>query len=444
MFFRILLLVGLVGALSSSPSPSSFPSIMTLSGSHSLSGADAASTPRLSDFTASILTGTMSRFASPTGTANDTASTTSSKPKSLTSLIGGTRQITPTGNSTASATTTGALPFNTQPCNNYPEFCTRKYSNITEVCAHNSPFTRKNNVGANQDFGVTRQLNDGVRMLQGQTHLVNGTLYYCHTSCDLLNAGTVESYLREVGDWVRDHPFDVITILIGNGDYEQKDADGNPLVTSKNYVEPFEKAGLMPYIYQPPKTAMTLEDWPTLSELLIKGKRVIVFIDYNFDTDAVPWMLWEFYNMWETPYSPTDINFPCTVSRPEGLSRNKSESMLYMANHNLNVKIDIAGMNLLVPNTVDLNVTNGLNGTGSLGLMANQCTSDWGRPPNFLLVDYYNAGSFNGSVFEVAARANNVTYNCKCCGEASLASGLTTPSSVVMGLVTMLAVQLML
>lgn len=31
-----------------------------------------------------------------------------------------------------------------------------------------------------------------------------------------------------------------------------------------------------------------------------------------------------------------------------------------------------------------------------------------------MLVDFYDAGK--GSVFEVAAKANNVTYNRKCCG----------------------------
>jgi len=44
----------------------------------------------------------------------------------------------------------------------------------------------------------------------------------------------------------------------------------------------------------------------------------------------------------------------------------------------------------------------------------------YNRPPNFLLVDYYNVGS--GSVFEVAAKYNNVTYNRPCCGN-NLSSG---------------------
>jgi len=49
-----------------------------------------------------------------------------------------------------------------------------------------------------------------------------------------------------------------------------------------------------------------------------------------------------------------------------------------------------------------------------VGLAANNCDSMWGRPPNFLNVDFYNNGS--GTVFEVAAKWNNVTYTGKCCG----------------------------
>ena len=46
---------------------------------------------------------------------------------------------------------------------------------------------------------------------------------------------------------------------------------------------------------------------------------------------------------------------------------------MYLANHNSNTEISLAGTSILVPNTVLINQTNGLNGTGSLGLMANNC-----------------------------------------------------------------------
>lgn len=67
-------------------------------------------------------------------------------------------------NSTSSGTSSAAAPTNTQPCNGYTELCARKFSNVTEVCAHNSPFDVKNNAASNQDFGVATQLNDGIRM----------------------------------------------------------------------------------------------------------------------------------------------------------------------------------------------------------------------------------------------------------------------------------------
>ncbi|RYN22847.1 putative secreted protein [Alternaria arborescens] len=438
----VVWLAGLTVAQSSSASVT--PSVITLSGSQrSLTGDDAAPNPTVpSDFEGSTFaTITSPASSGPSGSifsANGTASLTSTQDP-VTNIGGGNRTLTPTGTGTAPA-----LPSNTQPCNNYLEFCSRKYSNITEVAAHNSPYTRQNNIARNQEYGVTQQLNDGIRMLQGSAHYVNGTLYYCHSSCDLLNAGTVEDYLREVTAWVEAHPFDVITILFGNSNWDETTDDGKPLVTSSNFADPIEKSGLIEYVYQPPKTAMELDDWPTLGELILHNNRVITFIDYNFDTNAVPYMLWEFYNMWETPFSPTDPDFPCTLGRPEGMAEEKMRDIMYMANHNLNAEISFAGLNLLVPNVAQINQTNGLEGEGSLGAMTNTCTTNWDRPPNFLLVDFYNQGPINGSVFEVAARANNVTYDRECCGTTSVANVLLRPSATYFGFVVAIAAALVL
>lgn len=98
--------------------------------------------------------------------SNQTAVTTTSD--SLTLLVGGggttvigNNSMNATATTTSTATNTPVV--NTRPCNNYPEFCARKYSNITMVAAHNSPFVRPNSVAANQALDVTTQLNDGIR-----------------------------------------------------------------------------------------------------------------------------------------------------------------------------------------------------------------------------------------------------------------------------------------
>lgn len=129
--------------------------------------------------------------------------------------------------------------------------------------------------------------------------------------------------------------------------------------------------------------------------------------------------MWSY--QWQTPFSPTDTSFPCTVQRPPGQDNATSQKRLYLANHNLNVEIGLSfgtSGDILVPDVVQLNSTNAnITVLGSAELAVQLCQEDWGRPPNFLLVDYYNRGNFNGSTLAVAAKANNVTYDVNsCCG----------------------------
>ncbi|KAI4117576.1 MAG: hypothetical protein LQ345_002230 [Seirophora villosa] len=363
------------------------------------------------------LSGETALWASTIAVANGSATSTiapsvtlSSSSTSFTLLQGSVRTTSPangtsTGISTSTQTSAAAEPINTQPCNNYPELCTRKYSNVTEVAAHNSPFVTPNNAAANQALGVIDQLNDGIRMLQGQTHMVNNTLFYCHTSCDLLNAGTAESYFTDITRWVRRHPYDVVTLLIGNAD----------LVNVNNYAALLQSSRLARYAYIPSEVPMGIDAWPTLSEMILTQKRVVIFMDYNANQTAVPYILDEFSYVWETPFSPTNRSFPCTQQRPPGLSTGDAQRRMYLVNHNLNTELTLAGTSILVVTVSLLNVTNNVTGPGSLGThAAKKVVERWSRPPNFLLVDYYNVGA--GSVFKVAAELNNVTYDRACCG----------------------------
>jgi hypothetical protein len=166
-------------------------------------------------------------------------------------------------------------------------------------------------------------------------------------------------------DWVSKHPYDVVTILLGNADF----------VGVSTYVGPIQDSGLGRYLYTPPQIPMDVDDWPLLSEMILTQKRAVIFMDYMANQSAVPYVLDEFSQMWETPFSTTNISFPCTADRPPGLNKKQSLQRMYIANHNLNAQVAFAGLNALVPNVATLNITNGLNGMGALGEMSESCTS---------------------------------------------------------------------
>jgi hypothetical protein len=202
-----------------------------------------------------------------------------------------------------------------------------------------------------------------LELVQGQTHFVNNTLYFCHTSCDLLNAGTVQSQFTTIAKWVEEHPYDVITILIGNGDF----------IGVGNFTQPIHDSGLGRWLYTPPVAPMGLILWPTLSQMILKQTRVVIFMDYNANQTQVPYILDEFSQIWETTFSPIDPNFPCTQQRPPGLTDQEAKMRLYMANHNLNVQANLLGNTILVPNFATINQTNAVSGNSSLGVMMNTC-----------------------------------------------------------------------
>lgn len=112
-----------------------------------------------------------SATASVTGAADLIGSTgSSSSSTSSVTLLVGSQPTDSLSNSVlppnATSSQTGPTPehSNTTPCNGHPAYCSRKFSNITQIAAHNSPFSRPGNAAANQDLDVLSQLQDGIRM----------------------------------------------------------------------------------------------------------------------------------------------------------------------------------------------------------------------------------------------------------------------------------------
>lgn len=98
-----------------------------------------------------------------------------------------------------------------------------------------------------------------------------------------------------------------------------------------------------------------------------------MFMDYKADESLVPYILDEFSYLFETPFSQTNEAFPCAIDRPPEQPKDDTEGKMFIANHNLNVELDIINKAILIPNTVAINQTNAVSGFGSLGAHAQTC-----------------------------------------------------------------------
>lgn len=291
------------------------------------------------------------------------------------------------------SSTVNAFSFARQAtsCNGHPELCDRSFGNVTFVGAHDSYAIGINNLAVNQDQNITQQLNDGIRMLQMQAHNQSGVIQLCHTSCALYNGGTLATYLGTVKTWMDANPNDVLSLLIVNSDN----------IPATEYDAVFKSVGLDTMAYAPPNASLPASDWPTLGSLISSGTRLVAFLTTTADFNTVPYLIDEFTNIWETAFDVTDPSFDCNVNRTNG----DPSTQMYLINHFLDELI--AGFP--APDVDQASVTNAASGSGSLGQQVDTCVGDYSRNPNFMLVDFYEYG--NGSVFQVAATANGVTYD---------------------------------
>ncbi|KAI0651982.1 PLC-like phosphodiesterase [Trametes meyenii] len=276
-------------------------------------------------------------------------------------------------------------------CNGHAELCDRSFGNVTFVGAHDSYAVGTSSLAVNQDYNITQQLNDGVRMLQSQAHNKNGVIQLCHTSCGLYDGGSLQDYLTTVKTWMDANPNEVVSLLIVNSDN----------LAPSEYDTVFKAAGLDTLAYAPSSASLTASSWPTLGSLIDSGKRLVAFLSTKADFTSVPYLIDEFTNVWETAYDVTDTTFNCDVNRTNG----DTSTQLYLINHFLDKLV--AGFP--APDPAHADTTNAVSGVGSLGQQVQTCAAQHGRNPNFMLVDFYEYG--NGSVFQVAADANGVTYN---------------------------------
>ncbi|KAL2870418.1 uncharacterized protein BJX67DRAFT_282859 [Aspergillus lucknowensis] len=308
------------------------------------------------------------------------------------------------------AAATSITPRNSTACNNSPDLCSKSYGEITHLGAHDSPFLRDESTGfslsGNQYYNTTVQLDAGVRLVSAQVHKSNSQWHLCHSTCDLMDAGRLRTWLTEIKTWLDSNANDVVTVLLVN-------SDG---ATASDLHNEFQAADIIDYAYTPITTSAPTS-WPALQELIDNGTRLMVFVaSLDSGSNAVaPYLMNEFTYIFENPYDVSSpSNYSCEADRPSSVRGNSasaiSSNMLPLQNHFL---YQTVLLDYQAPNESYVGTTNAPSGgEGNLGDAVSTCQTTWGRQPAFILVDFFDKGpaiktvdSLNG-VTNAVGRAN--------------------------------------
>jgi hypothetical protein len=253
-------------------------------------------------------------------------------------------------------------------CNGDPALCARRYDQVAYATTHNAMSNADEGwLGPNQQHGITRQLEDGIRGLMLDTHYDGGVAQLCHAYC-ALGKETLVSGLLKIRRFLDLHPQEVVSIIF------------EAYVTEADTAAAFAAAGLLDYVYAKPAG----EPWPPLATLIRNDTRLVVFTDERGD---LPWHHYVWDHASETPYSfETPAQLSCAPNR------GNTSYPLFILNHFLT---QVLGSPALAEQ---------INHDPLFIDRALACQTARNRLPNFVTVDFYDIGD----VFSVTAALNGL------------------------------------
>ncbi len=241
-------------------------------------------------------------------------------------------------------------------CNGSTAFCSRRYDQVSYATTHNAMTNADEGwTFPNQQHGISRQLDDGIRALMLDTHYFEDEPYLCHAYCELGKEPLVDG-LAKIKRFLDRRPNDVVTIIF-EAYVDEEDVD-----------LAFDEAELLDYLHEQPVG----QPWPTLRELVDSGRRLVVFTD---ERGEEPWhhYVWDYAS--ETHYSfENPAQFSCAPNRG-----NPNHS-LFILNHFLTQVVGGAALARQV-NFNPLFIDRAL-----------QCQEERNRLPNFVTVDFHDIG----------------------------------------------------
>jgi hypothetical protein len=178
---------------------------------------------------------------------------------------------------------------------------------------------------------------------------------------------------------------DVVTVLIVNSD----NATPSELGTI------FTSSGIDKLAYTPPSPSTIPTAWPTLDRLIGNNTRLMSFITpLGSPSTEYPFLMDQYAFMFENNFENTSpTNYSCNPNRPTNLRNNPSAALesnrMFIMNHFL---YDDSLFGIQVTNVTYAATTNAETGLGSLGVSVRNCTGVYGKPPTYVMVDWFNMG----------------------------------------------------
>ncbi|MEM7039723.1 MAG: phosphatidylinositol-specific phospholipase C domain-containing protein, partial [Bacteroidota bacterium] len=247
-------------------------------------------------------------------------------------------------------------------CNGHADLCNRRYDEVAYLTTHNAFCAAQDNfLFPNQNFGLTQQLQDGVRGMMLDVYDENGTITVYHGT-PLAGSAPFSSNLAEIKNFLDANPNEIVTLIIQCG------------ITANDMESELTAAGLMSRVYTKP----TGGQWATLQQMIDDDERIVILSDCN---DAGPTQAWYHYiwdHAFETDWDNNDTtDFSCAVNRGD------SAHSLFVLNHFNTTPVIGTGD----PQRAAI-----ANANPYFFNRAMKCQIANNRLPNFPTVDFYEIG----------------------------------------------------
>lgn len=271
----------------------------------------------------------------------------------------------------------------------------------------------------NQEISVTDQLNNGARGLMLDMYDFENDVWLCHSfggSCYNFTAFMpAVNTLKEIQAFLAANPSEIITIFIE--DYVK---------ATKGLTKVFTAAGLMKYWYPVSAMPKNGEDWPTVSDMVAKNYRLIVFTSIS-SKEASEGIAYQWNYVVENQYGDGGL--------VAGSCHNRAESK------NLSSKAQSLVLENFFPDNPSVPKACVENSDPLLNILSVCHQAAGNRWANFLAVDYFQR-SYGGGTFQAIDKLNgelicgcsdisqcqaNSTYGV--CPKSSPSTGSNSPGS---------------